>query len=941
MISIEKAQRALAAIGTNPANYHYFFQRLEIPDWIEPLKRVGRFNHPPSVIREKGTIRFPTWPESQYLVRMAPLSPKEVCDVITSVPETDNQRVHEDFVDAALAMPVEMAVRVARSEEQWLRRQVVVYTLYPDKVGALMSHLARLGAIDEAIALGRPLLEIRGPENDEAPKEPERFRPPPEARPKFDHWHYRNVLEKNVPELVDGGGDKAFVFLLYLLETAVRIHSAHNHTPEEDYSWIWRPNIAHEHLSDLKEALVSAVRDGALQLSEKPGGMASVVDSLLQRRWRIFRRIAAYVLLEKATSDDVLTEMVLTAPVEYGDFPAQSPEFDSLLRARFGTLPTSAQSGILEIISKGPDLSNYIARNEREGKTPTPEELQKLANWWRVRWLFLIKDDLPSEWRKRYEDMAAEVGRGEYSPPRGASASYIGPTSPKSDDELKELSPGDLIEFLREWRPEGQWNSPTPEGLGRALAQLVASNPGALAEQAEKLRSLDPTYIRSSLDGFREAVKKGTKIAWEPVLKLCEWVVQQGLGQRDEKRRPPESDPDWSWTRSAIARLIGESLPKEGDARPSVQYREKVWRILEPLVFDHEPPVDESYPSGFMGYRALNTTRGVALDAAIHYGLWLRREIWQDVPKESGVLEKTPELRRVLDKSVTAERSPALLEVLGMKFPWVQVIDRRWAGENAERIFGPQPDGLGDSAWANYVMFCTAYNDVLPLVRPFYLRAINTIGTGFKAKFEDVDRHLVDHLMGYFWREKLTLSDELIQHFFASAPEKQRSYAFESLGRGLIHESNVEIPDQTLRRLRELWEWRFNDAKAKGRGSSEFVPFGWWFASGKFDTQWSLRTLLEVLQYCHAAELDHLVVKRLAETVGSFPLDSVEALGLLIENDTEGWAIHGWEDNPRTILITALDSGNAYAQKAAERVIHLLGARGHYGYRDLLKRSSG
>jgi hypothetical protein len=57
----------------------------------------------------------------------------------------------------------------------------------------------------------------------------------------------------------------------------------------------------------------------------------------------------------------------------------------------------------------------------------------------------------------------------------------------------------------------------------------------------------------------------------------------------------------------------------------------------------------------------------------------------------------------------------------------------------------------------------------------------------------------------------------------------------------------------------------------------------------------------------------------------------------MIECDREGWAIHGWHDHPRTVLSTALNSADQRAQDVAQRVIHLMGARGWYGYRDLLR----
>ncbi len=92
----------------------YFFDRLENPNWVEPLWERGFFkNPPPSISGEReNTIAFPIWPESQYLARMAEHVPELVCEIIKKIPTTENARVLEDFLDATLAMPVPISMQL-------------------------------------------------------------------------------------------------------------------------------------------------------------------------------------------------------------------------------------------------------------------------------------------------------------------------------------------------------------------------------------------------------------------------------------------------------------------------------------------------------------------------------------------------------------------------------------------------------------------------------------------------------------------------------------------------------------------------------------------------------------------------------------------------------------------------------------------------------------
>ena len=169
----------------------------------------------------------------------------------------------------------------------------------------------------------------------------------------------------------------------------------------------------------------------------------------------------------------------------------------------------------------------------------------------------------------------------------------------------------------------------------------------------------------------------------------------------------------------------------------------------------------------------------------------------------------------------------------------------------------------------------------------------------------------------------------------STAPAKLRSVAIEFIGRNL-HGAEPVKPE-VLKRLAGLWDWRWMELK-QHRCDGEPVPFGIWFASGQFDLDWSFDKLLSVLRLCHKAELDFWVVERLAAVSQDRPAAAVEALGMMIEGDQEGWAMHGWHDHPRTVLATALHSQDQRAQREAQRVIHLMGSRGWHGYRDLLRQ---
>src|SRR5262245_10781518 len=107
----EHVQRALRAIK-RAADLQLFFEKLNSPDWITPLEEEGLFREPWPAESDGKYVSFPFWPQSKYLVRMAPKAPQLVLNVIERIPATDNVRIHEDYADCALAMPAAVAAKI-------------------------------------------------------------------------------------------------------------------------------------------------------------------------------------------------------------------------------------------------------------------------------------------------------------------------------------------------------------------------------------------------------------------------------------------------------------------------------------------------------------------------------------------------------------------------------------------------------------------------------------------------------------------------------------------------------------------------------------------------------------------------------------------------------------------------------------------------------------
>jgi hypothetical protein len=194
--------------------------------------------------------------------------------------------------------------------------------------------------------------------------------------------------------------------------------------------------------------------------------------------------------------------------------------------------------------------------------------------------------------------------------------------------------------------------------------------------------------------------------------------------------------------------------------------------------------------------------------------------------------------------------------------------------------------------------------------------------------------------MVLYWRGKLSLTDQngLLARFYAKASQELWAYTLAFVGRRLMNEGR-EVPEVIIERMKALWTNRLAAARATGNAEQyveEIASFGWWVASEKFDNEWTLLQLADALKVAKKIDPAHLVVERLAKLSRIMPGRTVECLDLIIDGDQEGWSKLTWRESARTILAEAINSADEHARSIAIAIIHRLGARGYFEFRQLL-----
>jgi hypothetical protein len=319
-----------------------------------------------------------------------------------------------------------------------------------------------------------------------------------------------------------------------------------------------------------------------------------------------------------------------------------------------------------------------------------------------------------------------------------------------------------------------------------------------------------------------------------------------------------------------------------------------------------------------------------------------------------GVLgfDETPKVREVLEGDLDPEQelSPLIWYDCGKQLPELINLDRDWTVEKLAKIF-PKDEvfqKLRHAAWEGYVTSDPPYLDYLDLfaiLREEYSQAIERFGrlTHEGSRLVNPDEVLTKHLMQFYWHGQLELgeSDQLLERFFEKAPEQNRVAFMKELGR-LLSRTQVQVSPELLERLQRFWEWRIG--KILGSPAimiyvSELKTFGSWFACGRFDSQWAITKLMEVLELAQDVDELWMVRRYLATIAPSMPLAAVICLDFISEADNRKGSsgiLPNAQKDSRAIVSTALQSEDEETRKAAKELISRLLARNYADLRDLL-----
>ena len=938
----EHARELRQAFPQDPVTMERFFAQLTSPAWIGPLWKQEFFAEPPApVAGGEGHGWLPHWPALRYLVRVAGRDPALAVEVAMDIPATVNQLVNAELVNLALEIPAAQSVRLLPRIIRDLSGQYEA--VRAERFGALLvrlvdstdrtdsrdstdsRHGGDSGTVSTALDLARVLWGFTSSPGDQ-------FSPGAagDLRTNIDSDSYGETLRSCLPPLVAAGGLDVLEAMAGLLDDAItRTSSPEMIKSRQDLSTLWRPAIAGQPLdtnTGAKTALVSAVRDTAGQLVRD--GHAELSDVLLRldsRDWPIFRRLALCLVRQFGAGCPEAVARRLTEPAAIKD-PFAEREFLLLAGDYFATLPVGQQQRVLSLIDQGPDVGAWAARYAAQaGRDPSGDQIEQwVAEWTRDR-LAVLGPALPQQRRDSYRKLVRLVGEPVPPAKTRATGRFMRDLArPPRATGLAGWSIDRLIEFLRTRQVADGPAGTSTYNLAQELGSAVRSTPLRYSAAADRFAGVPEPYVVQVLGGLHAAFENGADLDWTSILRLGEWMSGH---ETSVAGRPIAGEPEWVSGRREMITLLRAGL----DCAPpvvAIAERDRVWHIIDWTLSRNAPAADDG---PFGAGQALASARANAVAAAISYGGWVRRH-----DRDADLAD----VFSVLDRHLDPDAEPSLLvrAVYGTEFHRLAHLDRSWAASAASRVF-PADDAdreLWDAAWGAYLdAVAPITRDLCELLSDQYRLAVDRLGVSSGESAERRDARLGHHLISRYWSGEITFDsgDQFIDHFYQRVSTAVHEQMTQYIGWNLL-KPELDTDQAVLLRLTRLWDERLA-AASPSADRGELVRFGEWFASGRFDDDWSLRQLARVITLTSDVKPDILVLRRLAEIAPArtqLCLDIVNDWVKRLPDDA--WLLSAREEYLRRILQVGLAHPDASTSALAREIVNCAARRGQLRLQD-------
>ncbi len=925
-----------------------FFSNLTNSAWLQPLEKKGYFNAPPSSVVVADGTQAQYWGQSEYLKKVASDLPDDVCRIIRNL-DTDNWIIIRDVVDAALRMPANYACKTV----DWISKfaNTSMGTGFID-VGKLVRYLLEAGKSRAGFSLFKSVFR----------------RPLDQDDFQLDWWQLA-IKQEVLPSILASDPKRATKILINWFRCAYKEAQNTDSYRRDDYSFIWRQCIEEdtdEYRRDLVGQLLDFLRTAfESALTTDDCNIRDTLELIDCRQYQIFRRLRIHLVRVIGEKDLELVQEHVMDRDSLIDIHIKH-EYSKLVDDRFGILSESQKSQWLDWIKEGPVaiLPDYVAGL-------TGDKKQAAIEIWKRDRFAWVRRHLAGEDLIYYEALTKEYGASALTDRSfHIQVGWEGEESPFEVEAIRDKSLAEVIHLILDWgqRKEKLQARGNTDGVMRVFREFITENVRDVVSDIDILQQSHPVFARCFFQVATELAKKNEIPFVREFLGCARSVLGRGV---DTVAKPiglddPLVDGDWAWSRTAVCEYLEALCKAKGDdALPlcPISERGEIWSTI--LAYGLPPNVsrvsrarDEGDPRLVSwDLYAINSPAGDLMKTIYAYIDWyadIKHGGLGKVGELPAGFNSMPEVRTQLEALLGNEddgfftRGP-----FGLRVGQLCAVDRMWLETHTNTIFGLENRGvdLPLAGWAAWSVFLSSHRPHRVFGEIFIEQFSKTVDHGRDVEINDHEvgrtyAFAAEHLMilyanGSFGEgpeDAIDFQDGLIRRLVLETHPSMRMHAVTFLGRA-IDTNPKGIDEKIIARLKALWALYWSSVgKDDAKSNPSCGLFGYWYTSGVFDNDWSLRNLIEFLEMAPLAEPDDDIVETTRDLASTHPMEAIEVMKYLVQGDDQGWRIGRWRELAFEVFDRA-KKANPDSLREAKRVIDLLGKKGFLNFGDLLSDS--
>lgn len=782
----EKRIKTLPRLLASEVRYAYFFQKLESPAWLEPLKDAGWFDPRNQSIRrdrhdQSEYYRSPVWHALKYVEKVANHTQESPCektfnilaDIVNTIVDYTNdlgESIASDHTDWRV-ITIICTLPIEQIESRHIKffgtalRSKSGSTLTDSAIaGTVLPKLLNEGAKKLTLALLEDMLDAEVIHGDIRTVMDEywlwdSFQKHEQAIAELCGIEAVQIARNRIQALIDEG--------VYSFNVIVEIDSAPFDYPHRCYA---------ELLVGFISRLLRSVKfDNGIEKIVKDllqeGLSVSCNDPLKKEARTIFGRIAINAITHHYEDLKHLFWRWEGNPLE--EFWLK-PAIYQLIKTHRFTFHKDQFDQILHWI----ESYQYSRNRDDDGELLKIEALKKRE------WLSAILETGSKEIVSAYQKYE-QINPAKLEHPGLLRWTEIGwgYTSPIAVEVLSSMSNAQTAEFLNNFKQNeiGDPSEPSEDGLREGLEEYVAANPQQFADDLKPFYDVQLQYQYSLLQGFLKAWRDKKKFNWSTLLKFIHHILTaKQFGTDAHKIGLNYTD----WIVSTTAELIKEGTTDDEHAFDVrlLPLAEKILLVLAKKVKSDNSAIADA------PITALNSTPEKVFSAMVDYALRFARtnETENEIRWPQAI---KADFTKRLDRSL--ESSFEFSFTLGAYLPNLMYLDREWIVGNINRIFPQQNEYHWRAAFSGYLYNYEIYAELYSLLkeRGHYQKALNTdfadrevprglvahICTGWIEGNEALNdtaslmyqlvnsenSNLLSTLVHFFWRQKDNLSPKV------------------------------------------------------------------------------------------------------------------------------------------------------------------------------------